>query len=104
MQLEDYLDIQSNDDIRIRGHRIGLEQIVDLYQQGYTPEQIMLEFPGLELEKIYGVITYYLHNQAEVDAYVARVFAWQDEQYAAAQRTPDPLLQRIRSQVGVHPQ
>ena len=63
MQLEDYLDIQGPDVIRIKGHRIGLEHIVERYQEGYSPEQIALDFPGLSPEKIYGAIAYYLHNR-----------------------------------------
>ena len=75
MQLEEYLDIQGPYVVRIKGHRIGLEHIVECYQEGFSPEEIALDFPGLSLEKIYAVITYYLHNQNEIDAYMARVNA-----------------------------
>jgi hypothetical protein len=36
----------------------------------YTPEEIKSVYPDLSLEKIYSTITYYLHNQKEVDAYL----------------------------------
>ncbi|MCG8346352.1 MAG: DUF433 domain-containing protein [Chloroflexales bacterium] len=81
MRLEDYLDIQGEDVIRLKGHRIGLEHIVELYREGYSPEQIALEYPGVSLEQIYGIIAYYLHNQAEVDAYIARIDAAADARY-----------------------
>jgi hypothetical protein len=40
MRLEEYLDFQAPDVIRLRGHRIGLEHIVEAYKEGETPEQI----------------------------------------------------------------
>ena len=97
MQLEDYLDIQGSDVIRIKGHRIGLEHIVERYQEGYSPEQIALDFPGLSMEKIYAVIAYYLHNQDEVDAYVARVDARADAAYRAWAASPSPASLRLRA-------
>src|SRR5678815_1334230 len=81
MQLEEYLDIQGPYVVRIKGHRIGLEHIVEYYQEGFSPEEIALDFPGLSLEKIYAVITYYLHNQNEIDAYMARVNARAESAY-----------------------
>lgn len=40
MQLEDYLEFLSEDDIRLKGHRIGIDQILSYYLEGYTPEEI----------------------------------------------------------------
>jgi hypothetical protein len=31
MQLEDYFDLLDTDDIRIKGHRIGIEDVLLLY-------------------------------------------------------------------------
>lgn len=73
MQLEDCFDVQGLDVIRIKGHRIGLEHVIERYHEGYSAEEIGQEFPGLEL--IYAAITYYLLNRAELDAYVARINA-----------------------------
>jgi transposase len=39
MRLEDYLDFQAPDVIRLRGHRIGLEHVVEAYKEGETPER-----------------------------------------------------------------
>jgi uncharacterized protein (DUF433 family) len=97
MQLEDYLDIHGPDDIRLKGHRLGLEHIVERYREGYSPEQIALEFPGLSLEQVYGVITYYLHHQQEVDDYITRLRTWQEARYQEALAHPDPVMQRIRT-------
>jgi uncharacterized protein (DUF433 family) len=103
MHLEDYLEFHGPEDIRIKGHRIGLEHIIDRYRDGFSPEQIALDFPGLSLEKVYGAITYYLHNQSEVDASIARLRAWQEEQYQQARANPDSLLQHIRKRLKQQP-
>ena len=97
MQLEEYLDIQGPDVLRIKGHRIGLEHIVERYQEGFNPEEIALDFPGLSLEKIYAVITYYLHNQNEIDAYMARVNARAESAYQAWEADLSPTSLRLRA-------
>lgn len=58
MRLDEYLDVQSDDVIRLKGHRLGLEQVVERYHEGYSPEQIALEYPGVSLEQVYGAIAY----------------------------------------------
>ena len=39
MQLEEYFDTISPDEIRLKGHRINIEHIVERYQDGMTPQQ-----------------------------------------------------------------
>ena len=97
MQLEEYLEVQVPDVVRIKGHRIGLEHIIERYQEGFSPEEIALDFPGLSLEKIYAVITYYLHNQKESDAYVARVNACAESAYRLWDADPSPASLRLRA-------
>ncbi len=41
MQLEDYFEFLSPDDIRIRGHRIGVDNVLEYYLQRSTPEKIL---------------------------------------------------------------
>jgi uncharacterized protein (DUF433 family) len=100
MCLEDYFDFLAEDDIRISGHRIGLDTVLWYYREGYTPEEIQANLPTLGLEKIYAAITYYLHNQAKVDAYLRRLEAWQTARYQAWQANPSPLVQRLRAHRG----
>ena len=97
MQLEEYFDFISPDVIRIKGHRIGIEHVLELYQEGYSPEQIAQEFPGLSLEKIHATITYYLHNQAEVDAYIQRSREQAEREYQEWAANPSPLIERLRA-------
>lgn len=95
--LEDYLEFLSADDIRIKGHRIGIDDVIDYYLQGYSPEQILVELPSLNLEKIHATITYYLHNRALVDAYITRLAAWREQRYQAASANPSPVVQRLKA-------
>lgn len=95
MQLEDYFEIISEDDIRIKGHRIGIEDVVNYYLQGYAPEQIQAELPSLSLEKIYATITYYFHHRSDVDAYILRLQKWREQQYQEVIAHPSPLRQRL---------
>ena len=40
MPLESYFDFLSPDDIRVRGHRIGIDDILGLYLEGYWPMKL----------------------------------------------------------------
>jgi len=90
MQLEDYFDFMGPDArnaIRIKGHRIGIEHVLSYYHEGYNPDEIAREFPGLSLEKIYATITYYL----------ARLKARSEQDYAEWAANPSPLVERLRA-------
>lgn len=72
MQLEDYFEFLADDDIRVRGTRIGIETILYEHLHGsQPPEAIAARFPALSLEQVYAAITYYLHNEDAVRKYLA---------------------------------
>lgn len=96
-KLEDYFEFLSPDDIRIKGHRIGIDDVLDYYLEGYTPEEIIAELPTLNLEKIHATITYYLHNRAQIDAYLLRLAKWREQRYQEWAANPSPLVQRLRA-------
>lgn len=56
--------------IRVGGTRVTLETVVKAFKNGATCEEIIYQFPSLELADVYAVIGYYLKNQAEVEAYL----------------------------------
>ncbi|MEH2433577.1 MAG: DUF433 domain-containing protein [Nostoc sp.] len=97
MQLEDYFEFIDPDDIRIKGHRISIDNVIQYYLQGYSPEQIIEELPSLNLEKIYATLTYYLHNRSEIDAYMLRLAKWREQRYQESLANPSPLMQRLRA-------
>jgi uncharacterized protein (DUF433 family) len=97
MRLEDYLDFLAPDVIRLRGHRIGLEHVVEAHKEGETPEQIAAYYKSIPLEQIYAVIAYYLRNRDDVEAYLARVNA----AVAARERAQQPsaVMRRIQATI-----
>jgi uncharacterized protein (DUF433 family) len=97
MQLEGYFDFISERDIRLKGHRIGIDNILDYYLEGYTPEEIGANFPDLSLEQIYATITYYLHNRPQVDSYLSNLAKYREQRYQESITHPSALLQRLRN-------
>ncbi len=53
--------------LRIEGTRITLNQIVALYKQGESAEEIADHYPQLNLVQVYSALTYYHSNQLEVE-------------------------------------
>jgi uncharacterized protein (DUF433 family) len=99
-----YFDFVSEDSIRIKGHRLGIEHILAYYQEGFTPEQIAKEFPGLSLELVYGTITFYLANKAEINAYLHRRLVAYEQVYQDWAKNPSPLVERLRAIRDQHPE
>ncbi len=97
MQLEDYFEFLGPDEIRIKGFRIGIEQVLTYYLDGCSPEQIAQELPGLTLEQIHAAITYYWHNKADLDAYLQRVEALAQDEYEQWAKNPSSLVRRLRA-------
>jgi uncharacterized protein (DUF433 family) len=96
MQLEDYFSVISPDDIRIKGHRIGIDNVLDYFLEGYAPEEIAAIYPDLSLEKIYATITYYLHSRKEIDAYLLRLKHQRERHYQQWLANPSPMASRIK--------
>ena len=97
MQLQDYLEFINPDEIHLKGHRIGIEDVIKYYLDGYTPEQILQELPTLNLEKIYAVITYYLQNRYAMDAYLLRLWKQQEQHYQEFITHPSQLRKRLQA-------
>jgi uncharacterized protein (DUF433 family) len=79
--------------------RVPVGVVLAAWKRGYTPERIVEQFPSLSLADVYGVITYYLDHQREMEAHFTRLG---DEEENARQtaRAADPdfyadLQQRI---------
>ena len=97
MQLEDYFEFLDTDDISIKGHRIGIDDVIKYYLEVYSPDQILEELPSLNLEKIYATLTYYLQNRRQMDAYMLRLAKWREERYQEWLANPSPLALRLRA-------
>jgi uncharacterized protein (DUF433 family) len=68
----------------VAGSRVSLDSVVSAFHDGLSPEAIAREcFPTLGLAQVYGAITFYLSNRAEIDSYLqtwkAKGDAWRRE-------------------------
>ena len=94
--LEDYFEFLGPNSIRIKGHRINIEHVLDRYREGRSPEQIAEDFPTLQLEEVYATILYYLQNREQVEDYLSRLDALVRQRIAEADAHPAPVARRLR--------
>ena len=66
------LDLDPDGVVRVRGSRVTLDTVVSAFRLGATPEEILQQYPSLQLADVYAVIAYYLRRQADVEAYLGR--------------------------------
>src|SRR5687768_8239303 len=57
---------------RVGGTRVTLDSVLIAFNNGSAAEEILLKYPSLDLRDIYSVISYYLRNKGEADAYLAQ--------------------------------
>ena len=81
MDLQDYFDFIDDENIRIQGHRVYIDNVLSNYLWGEGPDELQQRYPQMSMEKIYATILYYLANKAEVDAYMARVEKGREARY-----------------------
>lgn len=55
---------------RVADTRVSLDSVIYAFDEGATPEEIVQQYPTLDLAAIYSVISYYLHNRAEIEEYL----------------------------------
>lgn len=98
------LHVDASGTIRVAGTRLTLESLLAVYQQGRgkTPEEIAACFDGISLGDVYAVLSYYLHHQGEVDAYLAEQEAasetvWRELE-AKGSAKANPFRERVLSQ------
>lgn len=97
MQLEDDFDFLAPDDIRIKGHRIGIESVLYEYIfRARTPDEIADNFPSLSLEQILATLLYHQRNRGQVDAYLAAWIAHGERMRTEQARNPTPSMLRLR--------
>lgn len=57
--------------LRIGKTRVPLDTVVYIFNQGASPEEIVMSYPTLTLIDVYAVVNYYVHNRDEVDRYIS---------------------------------
>jgi uncharacterized protein (DUF433 family) len=54
----------------IDGTRVRVVNIVFLQKEGYTPEQMLKEYPDLNLAQVHAALTYYYDHKDEIEAII----------------------------------
>jgi uncharacterized protein (DUF433 family) len=83
-----------NGSFYLTGSRVPLALIVREFQNGEPPEAIRTHFPTLNLEQVYGAITFYLGNKEEAEKDMAdRERA--EEEFSKTHPAPPELKQKL---------
>ncbi len=97
MNLDDYFDFLSPDDIRIKGTRVGIETVLSAHlHRRWSPHRIAREYPSVGLEAVYATILYYLHNREAIERYVAGWLEYSSRAQEEHDKNPLPVVQRLR--------
>ncbi|WP_293338676.1 DUF433 domain-containing protein [Microcoleus sp. CAWBG58] len=97
MELHQYFDFLAADDIRIKGHRIGIETVLYEYlHRERTAEEIQQLYPSLTLAEVYTTILYYLLNKESVSRYIQDWLEWSHQQRKIQAENPHPAAERLR--------
>src|SRR5436190_16077497 len=66
------LRVDEGDAVRVGNSRVSLDLVVEQYENGMSPEEMVRAYDTLVLADVYAVIAYYLRHREEVRAYVKR--------------------------------
>lgn len=64
------LTTDANGVVRISKTRVTLDTVVIAFLEGAIAEEIVEQYPSLQLSDVYSVIGYYLRHKAEIDSYL----------------------------------
>ncbi|MEW5857296.1 MAG: DUF433 domain-containing protein [Cyanobacteriota bacterium] len=64
------LKVNADGVVRVGGTRVTLDTVVAAFNSGATAEEIVFQYPSLQLADIYAVISYYLRHRQEVEVYL----------------------------------
>jgi uncharacterized protein (DUF433 family)/predicted HTH domain antitoxin len=82
--------------IRIGGTRVTLDTVVAAFQEGATAEEIVYQYPSLELADVYAVLATYLQHRSQVETYLRQRKDQQDEVRSENEARFDPYGIRNR--------
>ena len=88
--------------LRVTGSRVPVDLLIYAYRNGATAEEMVLDYPTLKLADIHAVLSFYLLNQADVDAYLETQEVLSEEAYQkVVNESPEAeLRKRLRARLG----
>lgn len=103
------LEMDADGVVRVGGTRVTLDTVVVAFQEGATAEEIVYQYPSLNLADVYAVIAYYLQRRPEVEAYLRQRQGQADEVQKQNEARFDPhgirerlLARRAEQQAAGH--
>jgi len=73
------LEMGADGVVRVGGTRVTLDTVVAAFREGATAEEIVYQYPSLNLADVYSVIAYYLQRCQDVEAYLRQRQQQRDE-------------------------
>ncbi|MGB7445087.1 MAG: DUF433 domain-containing protein [Coleofasciculaceae cyanobacterium] len=64
------MEVNADGVVQVGGTRVTLDTVVAVFNQGATPEEIVFQYPFLQLADVYAAVSYYLRHQHEVEVYL----------------------------------
>jgi len=64
------LEADTDGAVRVGATRVTLDTIVAAFNEGATAEEIVCQYPSLNLADVYAVIGYYLRQRSDVEEYL----------------------------------
>jgi uncharacterized protein (DUF433 family) len=82
---------------RVGASRVTLDLVVRAFERGATAEEIVQDFPSLDLGDVYQVLGYYLKHGSELREYLSQRAREEQNLLAARQQewSPPGLRQRL---------
>jgi uncharacterized protein (DUF433 family) len=99
MELESYFDFLPDGEIRIKGHRVYLEDVVREYKRGMDLEALIERFDTLSVEEIQACINYYLANRSKVDEYIKTLEEETQARYQEYLKNPSEFRISLKKRV-----
>ncbi|MBV6442163.1 MAG: DUF433 domain-containing protein [Haliscomenobacteraceae bacterium CHB4] len=90
--------------VRVGETRVTLDTVIGAFKNGATSEEIVFQFPVLELSDVYAIIGFYLKNQAGVERYLTQQKAGAESirQKIEAKFPPAGIRQRLLQRRSAH--
>lgn len=92
-----YVRVDEHGVMRVGASRVMLDSIIASFEQGHSAETIQQQYPVLNLEEVYGAITWYLAHSDEVTEYLRRQQTVWGQERAKAAGQSSPVVQRLRA-------
>ena len=80
--------------VRIGNSRISLDLVVQQYENGMTPEEMVRAYDTLQLPDVYAAISYYLRHRDQVRTYLK----WRQEQASHLEAKIESERPRVTSE------